>query len=460
MLAKDKFSQHLPISVEGYHFIGEITTYIPYYKINIEVLARTEVALSFIHETILSLVSSGIDGIDGICDWLGLDQNVAAEIISDMAAEYKTLYTTGISVSLTPTGKNAMSKLKNTIYKKSEMNGLYINGITGEVSGEAPRGFVNRVPLTYPQMAVCFDVSIGLLNSKYDRIKEIYEEDRSDYLLDNVQNISLHRILSINNQSVIFAPERANLYIHSDNRNILVVYKDTGKAMYSSVVHQQIQQKVPEIRWLFEYDEANIRKWERPHWNQDDDNASLARLIDSYYSLEKGEVTSAEYDALYFRNRTALPGEVEDLLQSIDYFKTKRLVIVSSHILKYLTNQIIKDRITSQVDKTEIVIYYPAAESNSIKRMVEKEIEYLKSQIPDVSNRVRFVETDDRWDRTLIICDPGFLATTTYDYVVSSDGDMFLQETSTVHFSPAEVSYFAKLIEEYEQQHSVVKPND
>lgn len=338
------------------------------------------------------------------------------------------------------------------------MRGLYIDGVTSEIFGTSPRSWTDRIPVPHPALSTRIDVNVEMLNSNFAIIKDIYNEMKDSYLPEGIQEISLHRILGINRQEIVYSPERAGLYIHCENKNFLIVYKDIQKEIYSAATHQQMQQKTPEIKWLYDYDKSNMRNWDRPCWNRKNENIALAKMTDCYRLMEKNEASLAEFDAAYFCDRTLLSGEVEDLLSAINYFKPKRIAIISSHILKYLTNNVIRQELIDSLNKTEVIICYPKVDLKYQSQKIKDEIDYIKRSVPNGSReQIKFFELEDHCDRTVIICDPGFVIGITYNYIADSEGDMYLQEYGAVYFSPTTVTHISSLIEEYVQQHLVVE---
>lgn len=146
------------------------------------------------------------------------------------------------------------------------------------------------------------------------------------------------------------------------------------------------------------------------------------------------------------------------LQEAMFYKEPKRIAIISSHILKYLTNNVIRQELIDSLNKTEVIICYPKVDLKYQSQKIKDEIDYIKRSVPNGSReQIKFFELEDHCDRTVIICDPGFVIGITYNYIADSEGDMYLQEYGAVYFSPTTVTHISSLIEEYVQQHLVVE---
>lgn len=450
MFSEERFNIHFLKENLGYRYICETTIYCPFYEIGIEAIERTETSLSYIYETILKFVDAGINTVGDLCEWLGIDEKIAAEIISDMASYSRLIHRSSNTLVLTPEGKAALTTLTKIQKRKMQLNAIIVNTVSGEIMDESP-GMLQDAPPPKPYMYLDREYEIGLafLNANFETIRNIYDEQKARSSLLPTEKNTLFRFLDITYQKLKYAAFRVQIYIHEDNKNLLFDFTNNRGFDYSSVVHKQIQRNTQGASWLFERDVDNGRFWPRPIWNHDLYGTNLKNTVDAYYDLQKGNITLSEFHYIYTQNRDLLSGECEDLMQSAFDFASKNVIIVSPHILKYLTNPAIISNWISMIGRLKIEVFYSHSENATTDKNIQNAIARIFDEIPKkLHNQIHFYKIAERFDRTIIIYKPGFVIGITYDYVFESSGKMLLQEISGVSFDPAVADRWIRLLKE------------
>lgn len=245
----------------------------------------------------------------------------------------------------------------------------------------------------------------------------------------------------------------AHIYVHNSTRNIIVHFPYNRDFDYPSVVYQQIQAKTNGAAWLFERDIDNKRLLPAPKWQTESFASSLANLIEQYHSFQSGETTEMTYVSAYCSNRMLLSGEIDDLLFSLDTYKTKLLIIMSSHIVRYLSDETLIDNWVPSLGNLRICIYYSRSENEIEQSQLDTAIKNLFRKIPESKKPfINIREIDDHYDRTVIIANPGFVIGSRFEYIPCFTGDFLLKEIPFISFDSSLVSKWSDLISKYIEQ--------
>ena len=447
--SQERFCRHIEQYNEGYTYVGETLILCPVYEIGINVLERTESKLPYIYEIVLKLVNTGINKVTDLCHWLGLEEGILSEIISDMAATLMLVDVSQACITLTPKGKQALGSLKLIEMQKSQLNEIYVNAISGSVMEDPPaRLMPSPPPKPYMFLDRQHNLNLSFLNDRFETLANIHQgKKRSDL---EYYSKTLFRLLSITYQELHYEAMSAQIYVHNGTKNIIVHFPYNRDFDYPSVVYQQIQAKTNGAAWLFERDTNNKRLLPAPIWQTGSFAQSLANLVEQYHSFQSGEATEMTYVSAYCSNRMLLSGEIDDLLFSLDTYKTKLLIIMSSHILRYLTDDTLIDNWIPILGNLRVCIYYSQPENEREKGQLDTATENLFRKIPESKkNFISIREVDDRYDRTVIIANPGFVIGSRFEYIPCFTGDFLLKEVSCISFDPSYISKWSDLISKY-----------
>lgn len=448
-LGQERLCRHIEQYNEGYTYVGETLILCPLYEIGINVLERTESKLPYIYEVVLKLVNTGINKVPDLCHWLGLEEGILSEIISDMAATLMLVDVSQARITLTPKGKQALSSLKLIEMQKSQLNEIYVNAISGAVMEDPPaRLMPSPPPKPYMFLDRLHNLSLSFLNDHFETLASIHQgKKRSDL---EYYSKTLFRLLSITYQELHYEAMSAHIYVNIGTGNIIVHFPYNRDFDYPFVVYQQIQAKTNGATWLFERDTNNKRLLPAPIWQTESFAKSLANLVEQYHCFQSGGTTEMAYVSAYCSDRMLLSGEIDDLLFCLDTYKTKSLVIMSSHILRYLSDDTFIESWIPNLGNLRVCIYYSRPENEREKGQLDTATENLYRKIPGSKKSfVTIREIDDYFDRTVIIANPGFVIGSKFDYIPCFTGDYILKEISGVSFDSSLVSKWSDLIAGY-----------
>lgn len=454
MLARDYFYKHIYSNIDGYDYIGATQVFIPYFKIGIEVLERTTTPISFIHETILKYLETGINSEKDLQIWLGLDKEVVADVISDMAVYTRTVHTSQGKVTLTSAGRIALNTLQSIEKRKFQLNDVFINGISSEITEMPKNKFVDRVPQSFMSISPVLEVDMNYLNSRFEQIKKIYESQRRHFDINT--NSSLFRLLEIVYEEIKFIPFVARIYRHRENCNILIIFPNNEDYDYASIVHYQIQHNMYNTNNFFVRNYGYYQHLLRPQWIDTDDIQNRDKLIEAYHLFESDNGKKIDFEEAYYKDRYLLSGETEDLLSSIDQLHSSELVMLGTHIDRYLENNLIISVWISLLDVMTFSFYISATEKPAQNNQLINRINHIYRQIPpEKRRRMRFYQISDNSDRTIISCLPEFSISVVYDYIPYSRDKIILKELAAVRFGLSSSNYWFRAIKEYAEQNIV-----
>lgn len=439
---QENLCRHVEQHNDGYTYIGETLILCPIYEIGINVLERTESKLPYVYEVVLKLANIGISKVSDLCSWLGLEEGILSEIISDMAATLMLVDVSQACITLTPKGKQALSSLKLIELQKSQINEIYVNAISGGILEDPPaRLMPSPPPKPYMYLDRLHSLNLPFLNDRFDTLASVHQgQKRGDF---EYHSKSLFRLLGIAYQELHYEAMPVQIYVQNGTGNILVHFPQNRDFDYPAVVYKQIRAKTNGAKWLFERDVANKKSLPTPTWRTEDLAKNLTTAIELHHSYRAGETTEMEYVSAYCSDRMLLSGEIDDLLFSLGSYKTQLLIIVSSHILRYLTDDTLVDKWIPYLGNLRVRIYYTRPDNENGQNRLNAAIDNLFKKIPESKKNavvIREVDKDDQADKTIIIANPGFAIGSKFEYVPCFTGDYLLKETSSVSFDPTLVS--------------------
>lgn len=440
MLALDRFGSHIPQKHVGYTYIGETKIYCPYYVIGLEAIRRTETELSYVYETIMRFISLGICSVPELCKWMGLDESVLAQIVSDMAIQTSLVDASKRILVLTPSGKESLEKLRAVRLDKFQFNEVYLNAITGEFLDMPARDMLSRPPRPFPYFDGVVDLDIAFINGNFEKLSIIYSKrtDKGEEFGNNV----LFRILSIAYRNIKYAPIQVHIYVNDETRKLLAIFPNNKESMYSTVFYEQLNRKTAGVNWLFDLDQGGMRSLQRPVWNTEKSDLKLTAAIDAYQGkLNPNEHMPTDFESLYWSERALLSGEATDLIQSARRFSAREIIIISTHMLKYLTDDDLLSYWKAYLGEIRLRFVYTSCEE-SINENLSKAKNHFLSCLTDKQQRyIEWQVLPKQYDRTVIICSPGFVIGSSFSYEeVSGSSSPILMEHSTVSFDAGVVS--------------------
>ncbi len=449
IIAQERFGTHIPPEHAGYEYIGETKIFCPYYVVGLEAIKKTETALSYVYETVLRFVDLGVCSVQELCKWMGLHEAILAQIISDMAVKTNLIDASKKNIILTTDGRKALERLRSVRYEKFSFNEIYINAITGEILDMPQRGMLSQPPRPFPYFDSIIDIDLAFMDINFEKLSSVYKKRRERD--EELGSEDLFRVLSITYSNLKYAPLRIQLYVHSETRKLLVIFPGNESIYYSSAFYAQLNQKTPGSRWLFELDQGNVQSWLRPRWNQTKAMDSLHNAISAYRgNIDMGTEGLSDFTELYQRERSLLSGEIMDLLQSAYNRDCREIIIMSSHILKFLTDDELVSYWKAYLGDIKLKLIYTECEDR-INENVRKAKKSLLNNLTEKQQQcIEWHIIPERIDRTIVICSPGYVIGASYSYETIADAsNLILAEHAAVSFDIALIDRWKKLASAY-----------
>lgn len=440
--AIESISEYIPPKNVGYSFMKRTNVFIPYKEIGISILERTVTPLSFVYETVLKYLSIGVSDIEKMATLLGLEMDIYKEVISEMALA-DLIVVSEMSLILTIKGRNALQELTKVTIKKSQLNELYVNMVTGNIENHSTRRFYERPTPGFAYLDQDIELDIQFLRDRFDVLEQMYDKDNEEELLlsRKIKEKSLYRILDIAYQNIKYLSVSCFVYLNEEDSSLLLIFVSTNESTsnYSITANAQILKNVISMNLLFETNRNFIVQQKTKVYEIDlAKNRTLNDLISVLQKRVKIMVPLEEFESLYYTDRYLLDGELTDILNECQQHKPKELIIASSRIRPLLQDNAITNTLIGILSNTKITLIY-----NNDEYGVDKSQQYLLSQLRyhKSRNNIRFcpLTTDKSIDNTQIVCSPGFVINSLYELVQDNMSRYLLREISDISFDTLKV---------------------
>jgi hypothetical protein len=442
--AQEKFGEHIVKNNPGYTYLGETKIFCPYFAFGVESIKRTETALSYVYETILRFVDLGVNSVPELCQWLGLNESVLAEIASDMAVKTNLIDTSSQRIMLTTTGKEALCYLKTTILEKFQFNNLCVNSISGEIYEATSARLINRPPKGYMYLDSLIEVDLRYINSKFEILSEIFNKRNEE---DEFTKSTLFRMISMVYSDIRYKAMTARIFVHDSNRNLLVIFPFDNDFEYAPIVYDHLSKKNGGYKWLGEGECTRLRNLSKLDLSAERFDNELRRLVDAYQGGSDSVEDGVTFDTQYYVERRLLSGEAFDLLMSSHDFSSKEITILSAHLVKYITDDALVAYWGANLGGFTLRLAYPDFDdvnSMNLRKIVENFIEKL----PQEKRRfVSCVPINDEYDRTIIVCNPGYAIMSSYEYInIANSKEPLVKENSCVSFNSKMIQKWNEMV--------------
>jgi predicted transcriptional regulator len=415
----------------GYKFVKREKISIPFKEFGINILEKTQTRLSYIYEVILRLIEMGSNNVSEISEILGIDFNIFKEIIAELARS-DLISVSDMSLILSDKGKNALNQLKNVTIRRSQLNRLYLNAITGifetcdsEYFSDRPS---NGLYLTYDT-----NYDLSFLKSQFSKIEKIYAQSRQTESedFDNKSENVLYRIIDIAYESIKFKDFYAFVYMNEDDLSLSFVFEEDPDETYALKMFQQTNKGLPNTLALFE----NDTKFIETHKNKviDLDPTMLGNqnnLLVTIQNKLSGIIDEQEMESQYRSDRYLFDGEINDILNDLDYIKPQEIIISSPKMMTFLENKFIKDTLIQGLPNTKIKIYY-----NSSEYRINDQIKWIKSQTKGNKDNIQFFEVPQILKETIIIFSPSFVIRTNFEILPDEKLRNITKDISYISFN-------------------------
>lgn len=439
----DSIGEYIPPKNVGYSFVKRTNVFIPYKEIGVSILERTVTPLSFVYETVLKYLSVGVDDIERMATLLGLEIDIYKEVIAEMALA-NLIDVSEMSLILTVKGKNALQELTKVTIKKSQLNELFVNMVTGDIENYSNGRFLDRPTPGFAHLDQNIELDIQFLRDKFPIIEQMYDKDKEDdfFISRKLKEKSLYRILDIAYLNIKYLAVGCFVYVKEEDSSILLIFdtKEETSSNYSLIANAQISKNVTSTSLLFEANRSFIAQQKsKIHQNDSAKNEALIDLISVIQKRSKTAIPIEEIESLYYKDRYLLDGELTDILTECQQYKPRELIIASSRIRSLLQDNAITNTLIGILANTKITLIY-----NNDEYGIDKSQQYLLSQLRNHKSRhnISFcpLTSDKKISYTQIVCSPGgFVINSSYEFVKDNMCRYLLREISDISFDTLKV---------------------
>lgn len=410
----DKLPHYIPPEYKGYTYIKTARLFIPYKEVGLSILERKEIALSLMFETVLSLIESGVNDINSMSIFLGVDVDVYKEIIAQM--EFEDL----ISISeyiirITPHGKNSLESLKKIVTNKTQLNQIMVDLITGEIQDNEYRAYYNRPQQNCPYLDGTISIDIDYFREKISVLQSIYfynKQAEGIELSNSPQIETLYRVLDIVYDKIVYLPQLCYVYINNEDKSLLFTCEDKK---YDEVISTQFLDSIPGALYLFE-SESGCYKYNYSINSQSLKN-NLLQLTATLKERERKIIDADEIKKLYYSDRALLDGELRDMLRGVSENNPQKVIVLSCRMKSFFQDNVLIDELISTTPRSDILFMYSPSEYK-----IGNSIEYIKSRLSTKEvGRVNFIELPSyiELDHTLILSYPGYVILEYYEILLT-----------------------------------------
>lgn len=431
-------NKYIPPKNDGFSFIKRAIVYIPYQEVGLSILERKEVHISFVYETILSLLEQGVNDIDQMSILLGLDIDVYKEIIAQMAVE-DLVNVSEMSITLAPKGKQTLKDLIKVVIAKNQINRVFTNLITGEIITDEHNNFYDRPNPNCMCLDQCLKVDSQFFRERFAIIEEIYNKDKvSEVVFANQpeEQDTLYRIMDVIYQETKYIATNCFVYMNEEDCSLLFAFDNDKDSVYAATAISQISNNIVGAMNLFK---AN---YELPNFKtkfcySEEKEKELKELIELIEQRAKTIIPIEKIESHYYKERYILGGEISDILMNCNDFKPQNITICSAFMKDFLQDNILIDMLLSLNPSTTISFIYNNKEhgiDKSIKWILDHDTEKYKKRLVFLS-----IPDEKSIDNTMIICNPGFVINIFYEEIKYNRQYSLLKEIADISFDANKV---------------------
>lgn len=382
-------ANQLPQELKNAYLIKRQNIYIPYYEVGIECLTKEVTEINLFFETILKLISIGVSDIYEVSTIMGLEFKLLKEVIVDMI-EQNYIITSENKLIMTPKGRKALSDRKLVTIRKSNINEITINMITGDIED----GWKNKI--SKPDIGeICLNEEIiitkNFLENNYTSINRIYQKSQIEINVFNMKDMKreLYKILDITYEKLYYIKHELLVYKNNDSGDYEFIIKDDIGEKYLNCFYRQVRDVVYsgmenffEKDWIFSqnhYNEAIVSLSDRQYTQKLIEKLNGKDMISDDlledYKHARSLIDNKELEILFSHNK------------KIDY---DGMIISCERFKKLLNSEIIST--LNQINKKNIWILYDSNEYN-IKEFLVKKLDSKRKEM----NILEKIEDEDQF---------------------------------------------------------------
>lgn len=352
----------IPPNKNGYEFIKSLKLFIPYKEIGLQLLVRKELPLPFFYEIILKLIDCKCNSISDISQIIGVEE----EILNDVAGEMSVsglVYPKGNNLVLTPDGKKALNNLKKVIIEKEEINRVFINAISGDIT--EIEDIYKRPEQNQPCLYENITINDEFLIENFVKINDYYQKRQEEFGIKGASTKNeIYQILGKDYDKLCYSEKRLFIYRNIRDNDIVYECENDIDNSYGTIFTKQVDNQTGARRFLKK--PSDIRKYISVNiYNKDKEKEKntdeLIKILCRDKTFNKEYIEDMENK--YFTDRYMLENEYIEILYSIKNIKPTEILISSSDLSRILDSNIIS-LLQSSLDNTRVIIICDPREWN------------------------------------------------------------------------------------------------
>lgn len=250
----------------GYKYIATENIAIPVHKVALGISKRRTTNLELVEEMVLRFVSIGIDDLDTIAGTLGLPRDILDITVGDLHVKNLAFHSSGKCI-LMAKGRESLKTLAISKREKDELQNVYVNAITGEISGVVSKGYTKGWISNYEKMKHLVDGnSLELYRQNMSNINEIFDSAMKAYIDENMKiQDELVSIDSIEDITTGYIVAPIHIYVSESGTDIDIiacnkVQKTLVESIKGIVIEQMRSKKLLKHIYLSSYNKTTNYK--------------------------------------------------------------------------------------------------------------------------------------------------------------------------------------------------------
>lgn len=321
--------------------------FIPYKEVRLTILERQVVALPFVQECVMSVISAGIHDIGDLSSQFGVEEEIMVQIISQLDSLQLASASAG-RVVLTGKGKKVLKEQQRVQVSREEIGSLYVNLISGQITDKRPFQMFPKKP---PRFSLYLDeeysADLDFFQAHFDQVAEIHDSNSTSNAIfehSSILETMLYRITKVAYERLIYVRERCFVYVNQQDHSLRFRFS-SGNEFYEKAASHQLQDNKPGV----------LRLLASPLLPPPSDNAKVepglpSLLIDAFRTNFDQQEKDLAIESAYFQSRPLLDGEVADMLENCGDFRAKAIYISLPICGEYLSDVVIS-ALTGNVER-------------------------------------------------------------------------------------------------------------
>lgn len=355
---KSKVPQQIP----GFICIKSQEILIPYMELGIDCLTRNISDLNLFFETVLKLIELDVKNIDEISTILGVSFQVIKEAIVDMVS-INYISVSENTLRITNKGKDALKSKKLIETKKSNLNNIMINLITGAiVDGD------NMKAISANRNSVCLAEKIKVdkdfLDANFQNLNQIFQIKQEANNVFGRMSITkeLYKLISIHYQNLKYIRNYVRIYKSETSEELQFIFDYDDNDIYLDTLYEQLQtQSNPCLENFFERSRQFKENPRNLFLNEDlyDISNELRKEIS-----QNNKSASLDPNSFCVTRYTLFDNEYTSYFYNSNHLNFSQLFICTNRINSLLSPSIYKE-ILRISEKTPVFLLYDKNEFNA-----------------------------------------------------------------------------------------------